>query len=56
MRSSGTPFMKFGFVSRAAMGIHDTLRFKVCKADSLPNDMLNNCVFGIVATLRVSFL
>ena len=36
MRSSGTPFMKLGFVSRAAMGIHDTLRFKVCKAGSYP--------------------
>jgi hypothetical protein len=36
MRSSGTPFMKFGLVSRTAMRIHDTFRFKVCKGKLIP--------------------
>src|SRR5437588_8178850 len=31
MRSSGTPFMKFGLVSRATIEVDHTLRFKVCK-------------------------
>jgi pimeloyl-ACP methyl ester carboxylesterase len=45
MRSSGTPFMKFGFVSRAAMEIHDTLQFKVCKANSYPDHCTNQSEF-----------
>ena len=36
MRSSGTPFMKLGLVSRPAMEIHNTLWFKVCKHKLVP--------------------